>query len=172
MRWGPQQLTERQKEWLMGRALKYGHGWLTSVGGGWTNENDIYNSRDLPRDGWGGGERKERGYWEARGAGNSHPRTRSPFSLGRRAVWLCVFSSYLIIAPTPKPVVTPSEPNFWTHSLQIHCNGSAGPRSCLSLGLVQKTRPYNNKCKLLTFTQQNRRASKHAHAHERVLKTL
>ena len=23
----------------------------------------------------------------------------------------------------PKQVVTPLEPNFWTHSLQIHCNG-------------------------------------------------
>ena len=29
---GSQQLTECQKEWLMGRALKCGHGWLTSVG--------------------------------------------------------------------------------------------------------------------------------------------
>ena len=49
MRWGPQQLTKCQKEWHMGRALKYGHGWLTSVGGGWTKEKDIYNSRDLPK---------------------------------------------------------------------------------------------------------------------------
>ena len=23
----------------------------------------------------------------------------------------------------PKQAVAPSEPNFWTHSLQIHCNG-------------------------------------------------
>ena len=23
----------------------------------------------------------------------------------------------------PKQAITPSEPNFWTHSLQIHCNG-------------------------------------------------
>ena len=35
-RWGPQLLTKRQKEWPMGRALEDGHGWLTSVGGGWT----------------------------------------------------------------------------------------------------------------------------------------
>ena len=41
VRWGPQQLTERQKEWPMGHALEYGHGWLTSVGGGWTEERDI-----------------------------------------------------------------------------------------------------------------------------------
>ena len=45
-------------------------------------EKDIYNSRDLPRE---GGGRKERGSWEARRARNAHPRTRSPFSLGRRA---------------------------------------------------------------------------------------
>ena len=24
---------------------------------------------------------------------------------------------------SPKQVVTSSEPNFWTHSIQIHCNG-------------------------------------------------
>ena len=29
---GSPQLTERQKEWLMGQTLKYRHGWLTSVG--------------------------------------------------------------------------------------------------------------------------------------------
>ena len=28
---GSPQLTKRQKEWLMGCVLKYGHGWLTSV---------------------------------------------------------------------------------------------------------------------------------------------
>ena len=38
---GSQQLTERQKEWLMGRALKCGHGWLTSVGLGWTERKYI-----------------------------------------------------------------------------------------------------------------------------------
>ena len=39
-RWGPQQPTERQKEWLMGRALEDRHGWL-SVGGGWMEERNI-----------------------------------------------------------------------------------------------------------------------------------
>ena len=29
---------------------------------------------------------------------------------------------------TPKQVVALSEPNFWTHSLQIHCNG-LGPKT-------------------------------------------
>ena len=35
------QLTERQKKWLMGHALKYGHGWLTSVEPGWSKKNYI-----------------------------------------------------------------------------------------------------------------------------------
>ena len=38
---GSPQLTECQREWLMGRALKYGHGWLTSVGPGWSKDNYI-----------------------------------------------------------------------------------------------------------------------------------
>ena len=36
--------------------------------------------------------------WEAKGVKNSHPRTRSPFPLGCRAVRFCVLNSYLIIA--------------------------------------------------------------------------
>ena len=39
-RWGPQLLTERQKEWLRGRALEDRPGWLTSVRGGWTEERN------------------------------------------------------------------------------------------------------------------------------------
>ena len=39
--WGLQQLTKRQKEWLMGHALENRHGWLTSVGGRWTEERNI-----------------------------------------------------------------------------------------------------------------------------------
>ena len=46
-------------------------------------------------------------------------------------------------SPVPKQAIAPSSPNFWTHSLQIHCNGFVGRRSRLSLGPVQKTRPYN-----------------------------
>ena len=44
-------------------------------------------------------------------------------------------------SPIPKQVVAPSEPNFWTHSLQIHCNGSVGPRSCPSLARSKKWDP-------------------------------
>ena len=38
---GSPQLTEHQKEWLMGHALKYKHGWLTSVGPRWFKRNYI-----------------------------------------------------------------------------------------------------------------------------------
>ena len=44
-RWGPQQLTECQKEWPMGRALEDRHGWLTSVEGGWTKERNPLEDR-------------------------------------------------------------------------------------------------------------------------------
>ena len=39
-RWGLQLLTERQKEWLRGCPLEDRHGWLTSIGGGWTEERN------------------------------------------------------------------------------------------------------------------------------------
>ena len=38
---GLPQLAERQKEWLIRRALKHRHGWLTSVGPGWSKKNYI-----------------------------------------------------------------------------------------------------------------------------------
>ena len=55
-------------------------------------------------------------------------------TLGRLIV--CIFSP-------PKQVVASSKPNFWTHTLQIHYNGSVGPRSHPLLGPVRKPRPYN-----------------------------
>ena len=86
-------------------------------------------------------KKKRKSSWEARGDGNSHPRTRSPFPLGVGP------SDSMFLAPTwsspiPKQAVAPSEPNFWTHSLQIHCNRSVGPRSRPSLGPVRKPWPY------------------------------
>ena len=44
--------------------------------------------------------------------------------LGRGALlpWDVGPSSSVYFSP-PKQVVASSEPNFWTHSLQIHCNG-------------------------------------------------
>ena len=138
---GSQQLTECQKERLMGRALKCGQGWLTGVGSGWT-EKKPYKVKDLPRGkgasrGGGVGEKETQGpplclwwikpnessYYRAR---SSFPRTRSP-------------SIPMFLIPTrPSPLstqaVVSSKPNSWTRSLQIHCNGSAWPKSHLSMG--------------------------------------
>ena len=58
-------------------------------------DKDIYITSEISQEGKGG---EEKGSWEGRGAGNSHPRTRSPFSLGSKAVKFSVLSSYLIIA--------------------------------------------------------------------------
>ena len=33
----------------------------------------------------------------------------------------------------PKQVIAPSEPNFWTHSLQIHCNRPGSKTATLQL---------------------------------------
>ena len=54
-----------------------------------------------------------------------------------------VFLAPIWSSPIPKQAVAPSEPNFWIHSLQIHCNWSAGPGSHPSLGPVRKPWPYN-----------------------------
>ena len=45
---GSPQLTERQMEWLMGRVLKYGHGWLIIVRLGWSKK-ELYNVREHPQ---------------------------------------------------------------------------------------------------------------------------
>ena len=49
-------------------------------------------------------------------------------------------------SPTSTQAITPSEPSFWTYTLQIHCNGSTGPRSHPPLGPVWKPWPYNWRC--------------------------
>ena len=54
-----------------------------------------------------------------------------------------VFLAPIWSSPIPKIAVAPSKPNFWTHSLQIHCNGFAKPRSRPLLGPVRKSWPYN-----------------------------
>ena len=67
-------------------------------------------------------QEKERGPWDARGVGDSSPRAKVSFSLrplGR---------PILYIFPPSEQAVALSEPNFRTHSLQIHCNGP-GPKT-------------------------------------------
>ena len=80
--------------------------------------------------------------WEVRLDGNSYPLTRSPSPRGVGPSG-SVFLAHSWSSPTSTQAVAPSEPSFWTHSLQIHCNGSVGPRSHSPLGPVRKSRPYN-----------------------------
>ena len=80
--------------------------------------------------------------WETWGVRDSHPQTRSPFPLRHRAVWFCVLSSYLIITLS-QTSRRPIRAQLWDHSLQIHCNEFAGPRSHPSLSPVRKTWSYN-----------------------------
>ena len=132
MLYGSQQLTKCQKERLMGRALKCGQGWLTGVGSRWTEEKP-YKVRDLPRRrglrGGGGGKKETQvppsRLWWIKPDGSSYHRERSSFP---RTVSLSI------------PVLS-SKPSSWTRSLQIYCNGSAWPRSHLSMGpsLARKT---------------------------------
>ena len=84
---------------------------------------------------------KRGGSWEVRLDENSYSRTRSPFPRGvgpSGSVFLVPTWSF----PISTQAVALLEPSFWTYSLQIHCNGSARPRSHPSLGPVRKPWPY------------------------------
>ena len=141
---GPQQLTERQKGWPMGHALKYEHGWLTSVGRRWTKKKWYITSEISHKGGPKGCS------WEVRRDGNSYPWTRSPSPRGVRSSGF-VFLALTWSSPTSTQTVALLEPSFWTHSLQIHCNGSVGPRSHPPLGPVQKLWPYSCKRSISHF---------------------
>ena len=54
--------------------------------------------------------------------------------LGREALspWDVGPSGSVYFSP-PKQAVASSEPNFWTHSLQIHCNGPSSKTETLQL---------------------------------------
>ena len=126
-RWGSQQLTERQKEWPMGHALEDRHGWLTSVGGGWTEERNIWQQRS-PK-GEGGGGQEEKG-GQAKGRRLLCDREGLGIPVLERGVPSPsdVGPPNSVCFSPPKQAVALSEPNFWTHSLQIHCNG-LGPKT-------------------------------------------
>ena len=57
----------------------------------------IYNNRDHSKRGGEAAkkkreaQRKERGSWDARGDGDSHPRAKEPFSLGRWTIRFYMF---------------------------------------------------------------------------------
>ena len=98
------------------------------------DRRELYKVRDLPQ-----GEREKGAQfpsscpWWIRPDGNSYPRTRSSFP---RIVSpsTSMFLTPTWSSPTYALTVVSSKPNPWTHSLQIHCNGSAGPGSHPSMG--------------------------------------
>ena len=67
-------------------------------------------------------QEKGRGFRDARGVRDSSLRERTPFSLG------LLGRPILYVFPSSERAVALSEPNFRTHSLQIHCNGP-GPKT-------------------------------------------
>ena len=62
-------------------------------------------------------QEKGRGFRDARGVRDSSPRARVPFFLGPLGRLI------LYVFPSSEQAVALLEPNFQTHSLQIHCNG-------------------------------------------------
>ena len=71
--------------------------------------------------------------WWIRLDGSSYHRARSSFP---RTVSpsIPVFLIPTRSSPPSTSTVVSSKPSSWTHSLQIHCNGSAWPRFYLSMG--------------------------------------
>ena len=56
------------------------------------------------------------------------------FGRGALSPWDVGPSGSVYFSP-PKQAVTSSEPNFWTHSLQIYCNGLGPKTETLQLAL-------------------------------------
>ena len=50
---------------------------------------------------------------------------------------------------SPKQAVTSSEPNFWSHSLQIHCNGLGPKTVTLQLAPFVGSRLCDDECNSL-----------------------
>ena len=110
--------------------------WMTNKYRERMNQKKWYITLEISHKGAGGCS------WEVRLDGNSYPRTRSPSPWGI-GPFGAVFLAPTWSSPTSTQAVAPSEPSFWTHSLQIHCNGSAGPKSHPPLGPVWKPWSYN-----------------------------
>ena len=117
----------------MGRALKYGHRWPTSVGRRWKEEEDIWQGRSHRERGRRkekGPTEKERGPWDARGVGDSSHRARVPFSLeplGRPIMY--VFPPQNKPSPYQGPTSGPTLYKFivmgsvrkpWPHNIYIY----------------------------------------------------
>ena len=63
------------------------------------------------------------------------------FGRGVLSPWDVGPSDSVYFSP-PKQAVAPSEPNFWTHSLQIHCNGPGLKTETLHVSLLNNGKNY------------------------------
>ena len=126
--------------------------WITNKCRTRMDQRELYNVRDLPQGrgaGFcslgGGAQIPPSCSWWIRLDENSYPRMRSSFFR------IVSSSSFVFLAPTRSSLtsaltIVSSKLSFCTYSLQIHCNGSVGPRSHPSMGLVRKLWPYNWHC--------------------------
>ena len=138
--------------------------WMTNKCRTMMDWRELYKGRDLLQEKgvggfapWVGGARILPSWpWWIKPNGNSYPQMKSSFPQivsPSTSVFLAPTRS----SPTPALTVVSSKPSPWTHSLQIHCNGSIEPRSHLSMGPSQKIATlqllsiYNIKPKPLSF---------------------
>ena len=129
--------------------------WMTNKCRTRRDRRELYNVRDLPRGRGaefcslgGGAQIPPSCPWWVRPDGNSYPRSRSSFPR------IVSPSNSVFLVPTRSSLtstltVVSSKPSSWTHFLQIHCNGSVGPRTHPSMGPVWKSRPYISKSELM-----------------------
>ena len=101
------------------------------------DRSEPYKVRDLPQDkgpSWGGEAQIPLScLWWIRLNGSSYHRVRSLFPQTVSPSILVFLIPTRSSSPSTSIVVSLNI-SYWTYSLQIHCNGSAWPRSHLSLG--------------------------------------
>ena len=87
-----------------------------------------YNNRDHPKKRGGGGQEEEGGPEKGRRLLCDREGLGIPvLEQGIPSSWDVRPPDFVCFSP-PKQAVTSSEPNFWPHSLHIHCNG-LGPKT-------------------------------------------
>ena len=117
----------------------------TQVWAGMTNKcrikmdrKEIYKIRNLPKGGGGGAPRVGEGHrFLLHASGESDQMGVRIIGQGARFPQIASPSTSVFLvstrsSPPSTLTVVSLKPSFWTHSLQIHCNGSAWPRSHLS----------------------------------------
>ena len=123
--------------------------WMTNKGRRRMNERGGYITSEISQVKKEGGGEKSPGKREELGIHILGRRVLSPWDVGPSDP---MFLAPIWSSPIPKQVITSSELNFWTHSLQIYCNRSTGPRSRPSLGPVRNSWPYTYNDELYPLT--------------------